>query len=304
MRLPLRHPPPGEDAPLLRCAHLEALAHAAIGIPLAPAARFLSSARSRGRHGNALQWHLGLSPYDSEAGRDWEDRIEIKLVTVWSRPGGAVGCDKLKVCDIGVDPWHKLGCVLWVFADRLTRVVLSTRLWSLAGAAREALEASWHADPHFGDPPLFVEARETKGRRAPAYYVSGRWLEQASLLPTPGPGVFPFDAAWWRTQTEEHGRDPVLHLATGEGAQACRRCTGPLRFDASACASQGWSPARHGMPMQGECAVRGHFVVDPARVVAPSVLDAGWVAAWLEERDRGAVWRLFDHVAEPEDHGH
>ena len=60
MRLPLRHQPPRVDAPRRRCRHLELLAEAARGLPLKPAADALIGARGRGRHGNALQWHLGL----------------------------------------------------------------------------------------------------------------------------------------------------------------------------------------------------------------------------------------------------
>ncbi|MCA9688062.1 MAG: hypothetical protein KC636_00520, partial [Myxococcales bacterium] len=75
----------------MRCAYLEALIEAALGLPLAPAAELVTPARSRGRFGNALQWHLGLEPHDGAATLDWEDRIEIKMVSVWRRRGGALG---------------------------------------------------------------------------------------------------------------------------------------------------------------------------------------------------------------------
>src|SRR5690606_26177909 len=119
MRRPLRHPPPAHDEPRRRCAHLEALALAAIGLPLGPAAALVASSRSRGRHGNALQWHFGLEPPDASPGRDWEDRIESTWISVWSRGQGSRACDNVTVCDLNTDPWHKLGNVLWVLADRL-----------------------------------------------------------------------------------------------------------------------------------------------------------------------------------------
>lgn len=314
MRLPLRHPPPGHDAPLRRCAHLEALAEAIVGVPLGPAAQAVASRRSRGRHGNALQWHLGLEPHDGQAELDWEDRIEIKLVSVWARGAdGArgVGCDKLKVCDVAIDPWHKLSNVLWVFADRLTRVVVEASLWRLAGPCRTRLEAAWDADPHFERPLMFVEAREQQGRRAPAYYLAGRWFAAEGLLPssmsTRVPGVFPFDTRWWNEQRAEHGRDPLTTLV-GPGAAsplACPRCGGPIAFEAGRVAAAGWSPARHGMPVQGPCAVTGHLVVDPGRMIAsrvqtPEEFRAG-VEGWMAPEK---VWRLADRVAEPGDHLH
>lgn len=310
MRLPLRHPPPGVDAVAQRCAHLDALAAALIGVPLGPAAGFLTSSRSRGRHGNALQWHLGLAAHDNEGVPDWEGRIEIKLVSVWRRPGGAVGCDKLKISDIGIDPWAKLSNVLWVFADRITRVVVDCRRFVLAGAPREDLERAWAADPHFDEPALFVEAREQRvtgqpARRAPAYYLASRFFAEHGLLPAAGPSVLGFDAAWWKQTHAEHGRDPVTHVATAAGAQACRRCGGPLTFDIERLASEGWTPARHGMPMQGDCAVRGHLVVDPQGLTVPQGLDADDTLALVEERvPPGAIWRVCDHVPEPADHLH
>jgi len=306
MRLPLRHPPPEHDPPRHRCAHLDALAHAAVGLPLGLAADYVAPARSRGRHGNALQWHLGLSSHDGEARLDWEDRIEIKLVSVWLR-AGAVVSDKLKVGDVSVDPWHKLSNVLWVFADRLTRVVVGTRAWSLQGDARRRLSRAWSLDPHFDQPDLFVEARErADGRATPSYYVSARWLAAEGLLPPPGPGIFPFDARWWGQTRAEHGHEPLLSVAlSGEGRQRCRRCGGPLRFSAEAVAAEGWAPAHHGMPMGPLCAPRGHFVVEGRRLLLPPEIPPEDMLDALERRTpKEAVWRLSERVAEPDDHLH
>ena len=309
MRLPLRHPPPGSDAPRRRCAHLEALAEALVGVPLGPAAAFTSSARSRGRHGNALQWHLGLAAHDNEGAPDWEGRIEIKLVSVWLRPGGQIGCDKLKVCDVAIDPWAKLANVLWVFADRTTRIVVGCRIWSLQGEPRERLESSWRADPHFGEPPLFVEAREQRGsdgvvKRAPAYYLAARWLAEAGLLP-PAMGILPFDQRWWRDVRAEHGRDPVTHVATAPQRQPCRRCHGPLQWEQASLERDGWAPARHGMPHGGDCGIRAHLVVSPQRLIVPTCLTPRELLAAIEDREPpGSIWRLSDHVPEPSDHEH
>ncbi|MCA9709210.1 MAG: hypothetical protein KDK70_25425 [Myxococcales bacterium] len=289
-----------------RCAHLAALASAAVGLPLAPAASLVTPGRSRGRHGNALQWHLGLSPHDSNAELDWEDRIEIKLVSVWLR-AGAVVCDKVKVGDITIDPWRKLSNVLWVFADRLTRVVVGTRTWTLAGPARQRLERAWSADPHFETPDLFVEARErADGTAAPAYYLAARWLADEGLLPDPGPGIFGFDARWWGQARAEHGRDPVPSVALDpSGQQRCRRCGGPLRFSSDHVESAGWAPAHHGMPMGATCATRGHFVVDGRRLLMPAELPPEDMLDGLEQRlSREAIWRLSERVPEPDDHLH
>lgn len=304
MRLPLRHAPPSRPGPRRRCGYLEALAEQLVGVPLSPAAAVVASKRSRGRHGNALQWHLGLSSHDADAGLDWEDRIEIKLVSVWRRRDGSVGCDKLKVSDIAVDPWRKLGNVLWVFVDRLTRVVVDAAFFHLDAGPLERLAHSWRADPHFDDPPLFVEARESEGKRSPAYYLHAAWFAREGLLPPVTPSIFPFDARWWGEQRAIHGHDPLLALATGPATQACPRCGGPLRPLADPCVS-GFSPAWHGMPLGERCAVRGHAVIDASRlrmspVQTPDEFRRG-VEGWLEPHE---VWRLADRVPEPEDHGH
>lgn len=310
MRLPLRHPPPRADARPQRCAYLDALAAGLEGVPLGPAAGFTSSSRSRGRHGNALQWHLGLAAHDNIGAPDWEARIEIKLVSVWRRPNGAVGCDKIKVCDANLDPWAKLSNVLWVFADRLTRIVVGCRPFVLAGSPRARLEAAWDADPHFGKPDLFVEAREQVGdggvpRRAPAYYVAASWFAEAGLLPADAQGVFAFDAGWWKEIRAEHGRDPVVHVATEGAAHRCRRCGGPIAGDPEALATRGFCAGRHGLPWRGSCAVRGHVLVDPAHLLAPRRIAPPDLLTILEERQPpGEIWRLCDHVGEPPDHGH
>lgn len=287
-----------------RCAHLEVLARAAVGLPLAPAAEMLAPGRSRGRHGNALQWHLGLSSHDGQVELDWEDRIEIKLVSVWLRAGSVV-CDKLKVGEITVDPWRKLSNVLWVFADRLTRVVVGTRQSTLAGPMRQRLARAWSLDPHFDQPDLFVEARErADGTAAPAYYLAARWFHAEGLLPPPGPGIFPFDGRVWGQLRAEHGHDPLLSVALApDGQQRCRRCGGPLRFEPEAVASAGWALAHHGMPMGKRCAPRGHLMVDGHRLLMPPELPAEDMLDGLEMRD-SRDWRLSERIPEPGDHLH
>ncbi len=306
MRLPLAHPPPTGEPPRLRCAHLDALAEALVGLPLGPAADLVAPGRSRGRHGNALQWHLGLSSHDGVAKLDWEDRIEIKLVSVWMR-GGAVVCDRVKVCDTGVDPWHKLSNVLWVFADRLTRVVVGTRSFTLRGEALAQLARSWSVDPHFDTPDLMVEARQrADGSSAPAYYLAARWLKAQGLLPAPGLGIFPFDPRWWADQRANHRHEPLVSVALDpSGQQRCRRCGGPLRFSPEAVAAHGWAPAHHAMPMGSLCAPRGHFVVDGRRLLRPAEITPAEMLDALERRTpREAVSRVSERVPEPDDHLH
>lgn len=305
MRLPLRHPPPEDDALPRHCAYLEALIEAAIGLPLGPAALALSSRHSRGRHGNALQWHLGLDAHDSDARLDWEDRIELKLVTVWQR-GGRVVCDKLKVCDVGVDPRHKLSNVLWVFADRITRVVVGAVQTRLAGGVRERLAAAWTADPHFEHPLLFVEAREHAGRSAPAYYLSAKWFEMEGLLPASTPEIFEFDAAWWSAARQRHGRDPWITVVEDlHEIVECPRCRGPLAFDPQRLREHGFAPARHGMPAGAPCLAREHGVIDVGRLRVPLGVDAQRVRAGIEGRiGPEFVERLAHRVPEPDDHLH
>jgi len=308
MRLPLRHPPPTSDTPLRRCAHLSALAERSLGLGLGPAAALVAAPHARGRFGNALQWHFGLEPHDSSEQLDWEDRIELKLVSLWRRPGGLLACDKLKVCDITMDPWRKLGNVLWVFVDRMTRVVVGHRFTRLAGDLRGSLAAAWEQDPHFDRPPLFVEAREQDQRQAPAYYLSAAWLAE-HLLPQGLRGVFRFDAAWW-SEARDHGRrrrDPQLALWHGQRSPlVCPRCAGPLHFEAAQLQAGGWAPAVHAMPLGPECGLRAHAVIDAAGL--PLAADAhGWhdLAAALEGRTSSErVERLSDQVLEPEDHEH
>ncbi len=313
--MPLRHPPHGRDAPPRRCAYLEALADAALGLPLGPAAELVTPRRSRGRHGNALQWHLGLEPHDGDAVLDWEERIELKLVSIWRRRSGRLACDKLKVCDLAINPWDKLSNVLFVFVDRLTRVVVGHRFWRLAGAAREELERSWTLDPHFESPLLFVETREHEGRQAPAYYLAARWLttkvEGERILPPPSiRGVYPFDARWWSEARRLHGRGeaPLITLWRGERSNyiPCPRCEGRLHFEPAEVGKRGWAPALHAMPLGPRCALRAHLVLDAARLPLPEG-DPGRLE--LEEGVEGRVapeqvWRLANRVPEPEDHLH
>ena len=308
MRLPLRHPPPVDDAPLRRCAHLVALADRSLGLGLAPAAALVAAPHARGRFGNALQWHFGLEPHDSSEQLDWEDRVELKLVSLWRRREGPLACDKLKVCDLTMDPWRKLGNVLWVFVDRMTRVIVGHRFTRLAGQLRGSLAAAWDLDPHFERPPLFVEAREQDERQAPAYYLSAAWLAE-HVLPRELPGVYRFDAAWW-SGARDHGRrrrDPQLALWRGQPSPlACPRCAGPLHFEAPQLRAEGWAPAVHAMPLGAECGLRAHAIIAATRL--PLAPDAqGWhdLAAALEGRTAPEqVERLSDQVLEPDDHEH
>lgn len=308
MRLPLRHPPPSADTPLRRCAHLEALAESALGLGLAPAAALVAATHARGRIGNALQWHFGLDPHDSSEQLDWEDRIELKLVSVWRRGDGRLACDKLKVCDITADPWRKLGNVLWVFADRMTRVVVGHRFTHLAGPIRSSLASAWDHDPHFDRPALFVEAREQDERQAPAYYLSAAWLAE-HVLAKDLPGTFRFDAKWW-SEARGHGRrlrDPLLALWRGESSPlACPRCGGPLRVEVDRLRSEQWSPALHAMPLGPDCGLRAHAVVAASGLpLAPGALGFDDLVLAVESRVAASqVHRLSDRVLEPDDHEH
>jgi hypothetical protein len=304
MRLPPRHPPPATDAPARRCAHLEALAGAAQGLCLGPAADALGSRRSRGRHGSALQWHLGLAPHDSLAALDWEDRIEIKLVSVWARGDGAVACDKLKVCDASVDPAHKLGNALFVFADRLTRVVVGHRFFRLAGPARARLAAAFADDPHFERARLWIESRDQDGRSSPAYYVAPEWLEAEGLLPAAGPGIFPFDARLWSALRAAHaGRDPrITVVGPGQARVACPRCGGPIEVEPARVDQARWAPGSHGSPA-GDCLLRAHVVVSGAWLCCPAASSVAQMVADLERRG-AELRRLSDGIEEPGDHLH
>jgi hypothetical protein len=308
MRLPLRHRPPVVAPVRATCRHLDALARAAVGLPLGAAAR-LGTARNRGRHGHALQWHLGLSPHDGDAALDWEDRIEIKLVSVWQR-GGKVVCDKLKVCDADLDPWRKLANVLWVFADRTTRVIVGARQTTLAAATFDRLAAAWDRDPHFEAPDLFVEARDGEAGPTPAYYLAASWFQREAILPPLSAAILAFDAALASRALAETGRDPVLTVAHAESCadvgserRACPRCGAPIAFDASDLRARGSTVAHHGMPLPPSCAPAIHVVVDAARLPAPAALTTEEQIATLEARTRDPI-RLSDRVPEPDDHGH
>lgn len=317
MRLPLRHPPPSAAAPRLRCRHLEQLAAASLGLPLGPAATMLE-ARGRGRHGNALQWHFGLELHDARPEPDWEGRIEIKLVSVWRRPDGRLTCDRNKVCEGSLDPWAKLANVLFVFADRLTRVVLGHRFFHLGGERLERLALAWTCDPHFDRPELVLESRESRSPRrgaptmAPAYYLSARWFEQEGLLPADPVAIgHRFDAAWWTKVRREHGRrDPLITLirpssSAGDDSTPCPRCRGRLRVERERVEREGWAPAIHVMPIAGACGLRGHAVVDPRWIPLPAAASedeqVAAIEGWLAEP---SLWRLADRIPEPDDHGH
>ena len=305
MRLPLRHRPPPDDATPATCRWLDALARAAVGMPLAAAATMLGSAKSRGRHGNALQWHLGLAAHDGAATLDWEDRIEIKLVSVWQR-GDKVVCDKLKVCDADLDPWRKLANVLWVFADRTTRVVVGSRRTTLAGPLRERLVSTWDRDPHFEQPDLIVEARDGEAGPAPAYYLAAAWFQREEILPPRSKEIFAFDPRLAGQALAETGRDPVITVvAVGDAGRSCPRCGAPLGFASEELAARGIAVAHHGLPLPPSCAPALHLVIDGARIPEPAALARAEQIALLEGRTRkDAIPRLCDRVAEPDDHAH
>lgn len=302
MRLPLRHRPPPADATPAVCRWLDALSRAAVGMPLAPAAAMLGSAKSRGRHGNALQWHFGLAAHDGDATLDWEDRIEIKLVSVWQR-GDKVVCDKLKVCDADLDPWRKLANVLWVFADRTTRVVVGSRRTTLAGPLRASLVSAWDLDPHFEQPDLIVEARDGADGPAPAYYLAASWFQREGILPSRSPAIFPFDPRLASQALAETRRDPVITV--GDTSRTCPRCGAPLTVEIDELATRGFAVAHHGMPLPPSCAPAVHLVIDGARIPEPAALSRAEQIALLEGRTpRDAIPRLCDRVAEPDDHAH
>ncbi len=305
MRLPLRHPPPRAVPAPARCAYLEELLAASVGLSLASAAEALTTPGSRGRHGNALQWHLGLATHDGHATLDWEGRIEVKLVSLWRTPAGQVTCDKLKVCDEAQDPWHKLSNVAFVFADRLSRVIVGARWFHLAGPARDDLVASWALDPDFGRPDLFLEARASRGgASAPAYYLSAAWLRR-HLWPVSGASVLVHDPAAWRA-ARVGGRDPLWALAgAGDGPARCPRCGGRVHPAGPPDwrARLGWTPAVHAMPLRPPCAGRGAALLDPARLFR----GAGPFAPDEQVASLCAVrppFRLSDRVLEPDDHMH
>jgi hypothetical protein len=311
MRLPLRHRPPLVDAPRATCRHLDALARAAVGLPLGAAAAMLGSAKSRGRHGNALQWHLGLAPHDGDAALDWEDRIEVKLVSVWMR-GDKVVCDKLKVCDADLDPWRKLANVLWVFADRTTRVVVGARQTTLAGPLRQRLAATWERDPHFEQPDLIIEARDGEAGPAPAYYLAASWFQREEILPLRAPAIFAFDPRLASRALAQTGRDPVITVASlgdapsvSAGPDRCSRCGAPLTIPASDLLARGVAVAHHGFPLPPSCAPALHVAIDGARLPAPVVLTkAEQISALEGTTPSDAIVRLCDRVAEPDDHAH
>jgi hypothetical protein len=306
--VPLRHPPPDRDPSRLSCAYLRHLVEAAVGLPLGPAAAMLASPRSRGRHGSALEWHLGLTPHDASAEPDWEGRIEIKLVRVW-RSAGAIVCDKIKVCDADCDPWKKLANVLFVFADRTTRVVVGHAFFHLAGAARQRLAEAWGLDTHFDKPLVFVESRDSADGPTPAYYLAASWPAIEGLLPRDDEAIL--DAP----KLPPRAGDPILatvddgQLRAGPSPNLvtvrCPRCRAPMHFDPAALREHGSAPAHHGHPLRKPCAAREHLVVRRDRLPRPGFATPAEAIAILEEREPpGHTTRLSDRIPEPDDHGH
>ena len=305
VRLPLRHRPPRDPPPRRYCAYLDALAAGLAGLSLHAAARHVAPARSRGRFGTALQWHLGLAAHDSGPAADWEGCIEVKLVTVHRTRAGAVRCDKLKVCDAHLDPYERLANVLFVFADRLTRVVVGHRWFHRAGAAAEVLAAAFDQDPDFERPALFVEARGRPGRSAPAYYVSARFLAAHVGLPD-DPAILVHDAALYG-RIRRGRTDPLwTPAAPGEDEVPCPRCGGRIRrlSPAQVLADRGFAPAVHRMPLAGPCARFDHALCDATRLPPPAAGVYGPREQVEALACAGPVLRISDRVLEPDDHEH
>ncbi|RMG98925.1 MAG: hypothetical protein D6705_04550 [Deltaproteobacteria bacterium] len=305
VRLPMRHPPPAEAAAPAFCAYLDALAEGLRGLSLHAAARHTAPRRSRGRFGTAVQWHLGLDAHDSGPAADWEGTIEIKLVTVHRTARGHVRCDKLKVCDAHLDPYARLSNVLFVFADRWTRVVVGHTWFRRAGAGHAVLAAAYDADPHFDRPDLFVEARGRPGRSAPAYYVSARFVaEHVGLPDVPAITV---DDAELRAHLRTGRVDPLwTPIAPDEDEAVCPRCGGGVRRlgPAEALRAKGVAPAVHRMPLEGVCARYPHGVCDRSRLPEP-VPGVFGVREQIESLScTGPVLRVADRVVEPDDHEH
>lgn len=307
MRLPLAHPPPGHLDPELGCDFLLDLADASLGLPLGMASQRLMSGQGRGRHGNALQWHLGLDIRDSRPELDWENRIEIKLVSVWRKADGGWSCDKLKVCDHGVDPWHKLSNVLWVLADRMSRVILATRMSPLRGLMRDAMARAWSQDPHFGAPDLFVESRDRGQAMSPAYYLSASIMRQAVVEPASRGALAspltwdPVTAARWRKE----GRPPVWVLVDpGQALPRCPVCRAPLSIENTRNLERGWLPLVHA-PNSSPCSAWNWVGIDGAHVPPSPVLSREEQAMALRALSHEEpLVRLVDRCPEPVDHGH
>lgn len=309
MRLLVRHAAPTVDAPVRECAYLDALLDAAVGVPLRPAVALFGTYASRGRYGNALQWHIGLEPHDGAATLDWEDSIELKIVSVWRTSRGRIACDKLKVCDVSVDPRHKLSNVAFVLVDRVTRVVVGSRRRRLAGPLRESLAQRWDADPHFDSAPLFVESRGEGEKSAPAYYLAASWLASALGLDEELPGVYLFDSSQWTSlRADGGGRDPLVSVLDAHAMSErhrCPRCPGTLRMDAGKFESTGICAAAHTRGMGERCDHRGHIAVDGRRLGQIAACSMDEMLAGIEDRvEAREVWRLADRVPEPEDHLH
>lgn len=306
VRLPLRHHPPAGDPPRQRCAHLKQLAEASRGLSLRGAAQALTPDRSRGRYGNALQWHFGLDPHDGDARLDWEDRIEIKIVTTWARRDGQIACDKLKVCDLSIDPWHKLSNVLWVLVDRVSRLVIGHRFFHLAGPARERLAASWGADPHFARPDLFVEARQSGDQIAPAYYLAASWFRREAIFDGVPP-LYGFDSSWWsRARKRSRGSEPGITISwNGDERSRCGHCGGFVRRSPEPPGFRGCWPGLHELPLAPGCAARAHVMLEGERLLRCHVASEDECLLDVQGLvPQARLWRLADRVPEPDDHEH
>ena len=308
MRLPLRHPPPGRPAGIARCLHLEELARASEGLVLGPASEQLMRGRSRGRYGNALQWHFGLAKSDALAELDWENRIEIKLVSVWRRSDGSWACDKLKVCDHAIDPWHKLSNVLWVCADRMTRVILGTHLTTLSGDFLNRLSRSWSMDPHFDRPDLWIESRESEGQQAPAYYLTSSILQEFVLDParlTASACPVMFDGVMW-THWRQIGASPRFLLTeAGRLSHRCPSCGEALELQNATRIDRGWAELMHPRAMGRPCERSVWLALDGGHVPSSMVMSRDEQAsALLDPCNPSVLFRLADVCPEPDDHMH
>jgi hypothetical protein len=226
------------------------------------------------------------------------------MVSVTGRMDGHGSCDKLKVCEAGVDPWRKLSNVAFVFVDRTTRVVLGHQFVHLDGAPLERLIPSWGADPDFDRPDLFIEARDGPDGSRPAYYVSARWLAEVLELPpaTPMPS-----AEWARLRRDHARRDPLITVVEDDFLEgACPRCGAPIRITRpDSFRDRGSAELRHGLPLGEECGIRGHLVVASRWLPTPLACSEERQRAGVESRvSREIMLRLADLVPEPEDHGH
>ncbi len=303
------------------------------GICLAPAARVVAPARSRGRHGLALQWHLGLAAHDPSPLPDWEERIEVKLLTVWRRSDGTLASDKVKICEASSDPNAKLANVLWVLADHATRVVVGHTYTVLAGPMRAELESSWYEDPHFGEPTIYVESRDSGRACSPAYYLTPSFVSKHVLAPMgPLSGVFEHtsslaasaqaraafgledraSAAAMTTGPDTYSsagslQAPALvadaHSLSPSDPVRCPSCTGELLVTGQDLAQRGVLFAAHRLARG--CPHPWVRVVDQSALVPATICSRSEQIDLVVDRvPLASIWRVSDRVLEPEDHLH